>query len=425
VTHTLRRIAIHESAAKGFAAGADAYERGRPEYSPEAIEALVRELDIGRGKRVLDLAAGTGKLTRQVAPSGAELVAVEPIAEMRAKLEASLPGVEVVEGTAEAIPLPNHSVDAVVVGQAFHWFDGIRAVSEIRRVLKPGGALGLIWQARDPRLPWIERLDEIIDRADDGHPRFRTMGWRAAFDQTALFEPLRTADTETVQRGSPETIVDRVASISYVAAMGEARRQKVLDEVRNLLATDPETAGKDVIELPYRAHVYWTRPPATPAGPSTGVVLAVNISPGGVPKRPIARGRIGWRGIEGDAHSQPEPIHGTPDQAICLLGFDAIERIRADGHQAFPGAYGENLTLAGLGWAGLRRGDRLRVGSDGPLLLFTDYATPCDTQARWFVDGKYGRISARRHPEDARWYASVLEEGHVAPGDEVRLIRTA
>src|SRR4029079_8784016 len=126
-------MAIHESAANGFAAGADAYERGRPEYSTEAIDALIRELGMGPGKRVLDLAAGTGKLTRQLAPSGAELVAVEPIPEMRAKLEAVLPDVEAVEGTAEATPLPNHSVDAVVVGQAFHWFDRLRGVSRTRR----------------------------------------------------------------------------------------------------------------------------------------------------------------------------------------------------------------------------------------------------------------------------------------------------
>jgi len=418
-------MTIHESAAKGFAAGADAYERGRPEYSVEAIDALTRELGIGPGKRVLDLAAGTGKLTRQIAPSGAEIVAVEPIAEMRAKLEAVIPDVEAIEGTAEGIPLPNHSVDAVVVGQAFHWFDGVRAVSEIRRVLGPGGALGLIWQARDPRLPWIERLDEIIDRADDGHPRFRTMGWRESFDRTALFEPLQSGDFETVQRGSPETIVDRVASISYVAAMSEARRHLVLDQVRDLLATDPETASNEVVELPYKAHVYWTRPTIAPAGPSTGLVASVNTSPGGVPKRAIAGARVHWRGLEGDAHSQPQPIHGTPEQAVCLYAFEAIERVRADGHQAFPGAYGENVTLLGLEWGGLRHGDRLRIGSEGPLLLLTDYATPCDTQARWFTGGRYGRISSRSHPEDARWYASVLEEGDVSAGDEARLIRTA
>ncbi len=417
-------MVIHESAAKGFAAGADAYERGRPEYSAEAIEALVRELGIGRGTRVLDLAAGTGKVTRQIAASGADIVAVEPIAEMRAKLEAASPEVEAVEGTAEAIPLPSHSVDAVVVGQAFHWFDGIRAVSEIRRVLKPDGALGLIWQARDPRLPWLEPLGENIQPAQRGHPRFRTMGWREAFDRTALFEPLRKADFETVQRGSRDTIVDRVASISYIASMLELRRQRVLVEVRELLATAQETKDADVIELPYRAHIYWTHPTVAPAGPSTGIIASINISPGGVPKRPIRSAHVHWRGLEGDAHSKPEPIHGTPAQAVCLYAFEAIERVREDGHQAFPGAYGENLTLAGLDWVGLRRGDRLRIGKHGPLLLLTDYATPCDTQERWFVDGSYGRISARKHPEDARWYASVLEQGDIEAGDEVRIVRT-
>jgi MOSC domain-containing protein YiiM/SAM-dependent methyltransferase len=418
-------VAIHESAAKGFAAGADAYERGRPEYAPDAVERLIRELGIRRGARVLDLAAGTGKLTRQLASTGADLVAVEPIAEMRAKLEASLPDVEALDGTAEAIPLPNHSVDAVVVGQAFHWFDSVRAVSEIRRVLRPGGSVGLIWQVRDTSRPWTARLDQIIDRADDGHPRYRTAAWREGFDRTALFEPLREATYETVQRGPAETIVDRVASISYVAAMPEGRRTAVLDEVRELLATDAETAGTTEVELPYDAKVYWARVRQSPEGASAGLVAAVNISPGGVPKHPVGGARIHWRGLEGDGHDKPEPIHGTPAQAVCLYAVEAIERVRADGHQAFPGAYGENLTVLGLDWGGLRRGDRLRIGEAGPLLHLTDYATPCDTQARWFTDGRYGRISARKHPEDARWYASVVEEGDVAPGDEVRLTRTA
>ena len=349
---------------------------------------------------------------------------MEPIAEMRAKLVQSMPGVVAVEGTAEDIPLPNHSVDAVVVGQAFHWFDGVRAVSEMRRVLRPTGALGLIWQARKPTRPWIERLDEIIDRVDDGHPRFRTGAWREAFERSALFDPIEQATYDTVQRGSPETIVDRVGSISYVAAMPEARREQVLDEVRRLLASDPDTAGRVVIELPYLAHVYWTRPRALPAGPSTGLVTAVNVSPGGVPKMPMAGTRIRRLGLDGDAHNEPEPLHGGPDKAVCLYSNEAIERIRAEGHQAFPGAYGENLTLAGLDWKELRPGDRLRLDG-GALLELTAFAAPCTKQSQWFVGGRHGRISARTHPEDARWYAAVLEEGQVGPGDEVRLVRTA
>ena len=418
-------MVIHESAAKGFAAGADAYERGRPSYSPEAIAHIVSELRIGPGKAVLDLAAGTGKLTRELVPTGATLIAVEPIPEMRAKLAAAVPQAEIRDGTAEAIPADNHSIDAVVVGQAFHWFDGIRTISELRRILKPDGALALIWQSRDPSVPWVARLNEIIDRADDGHPRFRTDQWRIAFDLTALFDPLEKVEIPYAQRTTPALLVDRVASISYVAAMPDDQRQVVLDDVRALLDTDPATAGLEVIELPHRVHVFVTRPRAVPVGPSTGLLLSVNTSPGGVPKVAIGSGHMGKRGVNGDRHDKPEPIHGTPAQAACLYPFEAIERVRADGHQAFPGAYGENFTIGGLDWGGLRRGDTMRIGKDGPLLLLTDYATPCNTQARWFMDGRYGRISARAHPEDARWYASVLEEGDVAAGDEVRLIRTA
>ena len=418
-------MTIHEQAAKGFAAGAEAYERGRPEHSGESVELLARELGFGPGSRVVDLGAGTGKLTRQLVAAGADVVAIEPIPEMRAKLEEAIPAVEALDGTAENLPLPNHSVDAVLVAQAFHWFDALRALSEIRRVLRPGGGLGLLWQARDASVPWVARLNEIIDAADDGHPRYRTGAWRSAFELTALFEPLQEATLASVQRATPEAIVDRVASISYIAAMRQEQREPVLADVRRLLASDPATAGLETIELPHVVHVYWARPTAVPAGPSTGILLSVNTSPGGVPKVPVGRGRLGWRGIDGDGHDKPEPIHGTPAQAACLLAFEAIERIRADGHQSFPGAYGENLTIAGLDWGGLRHGDRLRVGERGPLLELTDFATPCDTQARWFTDGRYGRISKRKHPEDSRWYARTVEEGDVSAGDLVRLIRTA
>jgi MOSC domain-containing protein YiiM len=241
----------------------------------------------------------------------------------------------------------------------------------------------------------------------------------------ALFEPLQLATFDYVQRGGVETFVDRVASISFIARMPDERRFAVLDDVRELLASHPDTAGRDIIELPYRADVFWARPRTAPAGPSTGLLVSVNISPGGVPKKPIASGFMNLRGVDGDRHSKPEPVHGTPAQAACLYAVEAIERVRADGDDAFPGAYGENFTLLGLDWAGLRVGDRMRIGEGGPLLVLTDYATPCNTQARWFQGGRTGRISAQAHPEDARWYAAVLEEGPVAAGDTVELIRTA
>lgn len=249
---------MHEAAARGFERAAEAYERGRPTYPAEAVEHLVRVLDLGPGRRVLDLAAGTGKLTAALVPSGAEIVAVEPVAAMRARLAEVVPGADVREGTAEAIPLPAASVDAVVVGQAFHWFDGERALGEIRRVLRPGGGLGLIWQSRDPQRPWQHHLEVLIDRLATTEPRFRTGAWRRAFERSTGFERLEEAIFRNVQRGGREMVVDRVASISYVAAAPPEAREHVLDDVRALLVNDPETSGRELIELPYVTRVYWT-----------------------------------------------------------------------------------------------------------------------------------------------------------------------
>src|SRR5437879_5536038 len=128
---------VHEVAQRGFDAGADAYERARPSYPADAVAWLVEHLKIGPGARVCDLAAGTGKLTRLLAPSSAELIAVEPVEGMSRHLRAAQPGVPVVAATAEALPFADGSLDAVTVAQAFHWFDADRAFGELARVLRP------------------------------------------------------------------------------------------------------------------------------------------------------------------------------------------------------------------------------------------------------------------------------------------------
>src|SRR3989442_48244 len=128
-------------AVHGFARSPDAYERGRPDYPAAAIEWICAELAIGPSSTCVDLAAGTGKLTRALVPRAGTVIAVEPIDEMRDTLRAVVPGVEARAGTAENMSLPDDSADAVAVGQAFHWFDGDRALAEIHRVLRPGGGL--------------------------------------------------------------------------------------------------------------------------------------------------------------------------------------------------------------------------------------------------------------------------------------------
>src|SRR5215217_8960756 len=172
------RGAIHESAARGFALAPADYERGRPMYPFEAVRRLVRELRVRPDSTVLDLAAGTGKLTRLLGQLSPDVLAVEPVYAMRERLVETLPGVTALAGTAESIPLEDGSLDAVTVGQAFHWFDGDAALAEIHRVLRPGGRLGLIWNVKDESVDWIEKLGGIMEAYRGAAPRVASGAWK-------------------------------------------------------------------------------------------------------------------------------------------------------------------------------------------------------------------------------------------------------
>jgi SAM-dependent methyltransferase len=261
---------IHDRARQGFgrAGAVAAYERGRPGYPEEAVAELVRRLRVAPGATVLDLAAGTGKLTRQLLAAGTDLVAVEPVAAMRERLALALapgpgkgPGgpawVRVVAGTAEAIPLRDGSLDAVTVGQAFHWFDGPRAVAELHRVLRPGGRLGLIWNVRDESRPAVAAITAILDRHAGDAPRYRDGRWRAAFDAGDGFTPLAERTFHHLHRLERAAVLDRFASISFIAALPDADRARVLAEIDQVIAAEPSLAGQDRIGLPYRTDLYW------------------------------------------------------------------------------------------------------------------------------------------------------------------------
>ena len=253
------RHRIHDAAARGFEAAVEHYGRGRPTYPDDALRYLVHALAIQDGRDVLELGAGTGVFTELIVHSGARITAVEPVPAMRTALERSCPSVTVVDGTAERIPVANGTADAVVAAQAFHWFDGVRALPEIHRVLRPGGVLGMIWNVRDDASDWAERLTEIFDRlAGADAPRYRSGKWREAFDRTDLFGPLHHRVAYHVHRVTAETFLDRVLSVSYVASASDEDRARVVDEVRELLATDPELAGREEIVMPYRTDVFWT-----------------------------------------------------------------------------------------------------------------------------------------------------------------------
>ena len=239
---------IHDTASRGFSRSADAYERGRPGY-PDAAVARIASL-LPAGATVLDLAAGTGKLTRPLLAVGLEVIAVEPVAEMRSALPAS---VRALEGTAEAIPLADGDVDGVVVGQAFHWFDGDAALAEIHRVLRPEGLLALLWNTRVESDPVNLAIDELLDPYRRGAPTQRSDAWRAAFDRTTRFAPLEERDFAGEQRLDADGMEARVGSISFIAALDEPERNRVVERARAM-------AGEGPVTVRYRTEVLmWRR----------------------------------------------------------------------------------------------------------------------------------------------------------------------
>jgi len=248
---------IHRAAASGFERGVADYERGRPGYPREAVGWLLDALALGEGTRVLDLAAGTGKLTRELVGAGADVVAVEPVRAMREALAAALPSVRVLDGTAEAIPLADDSVDAVTVAQAFHWFDAERAFAELHRVLRPGGRLALVWNVRDQSDPLQLRITELVEPYRGDAPSHASLAWRDAFEQTDLFSPLEERRLAWTQVTDADGLVARVASISFVAALQEDALRQVAPRVRALA----EPSGP--IELAYETQVLWCERLAT------------------------------------------------------------------------------------------------------------------------------------------------------------------
>jgi SAM-dependent methyltransferase len=231
--------------ASSFGAAAAAYERGRPPYPPEAVDWLLPE----GASRVLDLGAGTGKLTRQLSDRGLDVIAVEPSEGMREQLARAVPGVAVHAGSAEEIPLPDHSVDAVLVAQAWHWVNRSRAVPEVARVLVPAGRLGLVWNIRDEREDWVAELGRILHDPGEHHREDRGI-------IGPPFGPVEHCDVEWTHQLSRDELIDLAASRSSVITMPDQERAGVLAGVAQLADRCLGTAGAGELALPYVTECY-------------------------------------------------------------------------------------------------------------------------------------------------------------------------
>jgi len=238
-------VTLHPLAAR-FAAVADSYDRGRPEYAPAVVEALKGELGLGQGANVLDLAAGTGKLTRALLAGGLDVVAVEPQAQLRELLAESVGAERVREGVAEMIPLDTASVDGVTVADGFHWFDHDVALAEIHRVLRPGGGLALLSTLPDwSGASWAHEVGTLLAAKRPEHPYFDGPPWQDAVRAAGGWSVPREIRVTSVQPARPERMVDYIASMSWVAAMSEEERTETLGQVGELIG-----AGETPAELP-------------------------------------------------------------------------------------------------------------------------------------------------------------------------------
>jgi SAM-dependent methyltransferase len=233
--------------ATSFGRTAGEYERGRATYPAEAVRWLV-----GDSSRIVDLGAGTGKLTGALVALAPEVVALEPQHRMLQALRRAVPAALAACSTAEALPVNSHWAETVVVAQAFHWFDQERAVPEIRRILVPGGALGLVWNVRDESVGWVSEMTRIAGAEN-------SRGTRASLDRLPGFEPFEYRLWHTGQMLDRDLLLAHVNSRSTVATLSERERARVLDEIAHLCDAHPALAGRDSFELPYQTQAFRAR----------------------------------------------------------------------------------------------------------------------------------------------------------------------
>lgn len=247
MTHSL-----HPAAEQGFSSAAELYQRVRPTYPQEIVHWLIEELKITPHATAIDLGAGTGKFLDYLTQATPNVIAVEPIAEMLEQLKIVHPEVHVQQASSHQIALKSHSIDAILCAQSFHWFANLETLTEMHRLLKPQGHLGLVWNQRDETVDWVKALADFLLSFEGDTPRFHSNQWQKVFEQQSLFKLEGQKVFFQQQRGTVEEVVsNRLLSTSFIAAMPVQQQQDMKRQFEAIVQQYTGKTAQDQIEFPY------------------------------------------------------------------------------------------------------------------------------------------------------------------------------
>ncbi len=253
----MKKNQIHHTATT-YQNMSDLYEAGRPGYTQDSVFALCDHLKVSKDSQIVELGAGTGKFTRVLLQRYSNVVAVEPVPAMLDQLKAILPEVHALLGTGEAIPLPDHSCDFILIANAFHWFCTERALQEFTRILNPKGGLGLIWNLDGVfTSSWGKTIDSWLDEIEGDTPQYKTGIWKNVLKNSKIFSDLNEETFSASRTTTAEEVVQRVMSISFVAALPENERLTFQQKIENHLATHPDCRNQTHLRVSFDTKIYW------------------------------------------------------------------------------------------------------------------------------------------------------------------------
>ncbi len=252
MTHSL-----HPAAQKGFSSAAELYQQVRPNYPQEVVNWLKEDLKLNQHATAVDLGAGTGKFLAYLKQATPNIIAVEPVTEMLEQLKIVHPDVQTLQAKSDQIPLDSESIEAVLCAQAFHWFANHETLTEIHRILKPQGHLGLVWNQRDENVDWVKALADLLATMEGDTPRYHSEQWKQVFEDQSLFELVSSKTFTQLQTGTVENVVSkRLLSTSFIAAMSDEEQFKLKATFEQIVFEYTGKRAEDEIDFPYTTYVY-------------------------------------------------------------------------------------------------------------------------------------------------------------------------